>query len=138
MWEKKSKKLYSGVSKEKIWKIWTDINNWTLWNGDIEYAKLLNSFETGGTFELKPKGAPSVKLTLEEVVENKSFTDCLHLPGAKMYGKHEMEEKENGDIELTTTLTIKGINSLMWVGIVGEKVAAKMGKQMDDLVGLTK
>jgi hypothetical protein len=137
MWEKKAKKTYSGIKKEDIWNIWQDINNWPLWNKDIESARLLDAFQTGGNFEIKPKGAPLVKLTLEEVVENKSFTDCLHLPGAKMYGNHQMEEKENGDIELSCSVTIKGINSAMWILILGEKIAAKMEKQMDDLVLLT-
>jgi hypothetical protein len=135
MWEEKFKKRFSGVSKEQIWKRWADIDSWTDWNEDLEYAKLNDSFEKGGTFKLKPKAGPEVKLTIEEATENVSFTDCLYLPGAKMFGKHEMKEVD-GDLEMTTTISITGMSSMMWVKMIGEKVAAKAESQMDKLAEL--
>lgn len=137
MWEKTSKKVYPGVKKEDVWKVWKDIDNWTDWNPDLESTKLIDSFETGGNFELKPKGVPIVKFTLEEVIENASFTDCAHLPGAKMFGKHEMKETDEG-LELKTTVSISGATAMMWVNMVGERVAAKMPDQMDALISLIK
>ncbi|MCH9620772.1 MAG: hypothetical protein S4CHLAM20_01760 [Chlamydiia bacterium] len=137
MWEKKHTKIYPGISKEQIWDRWKNIDNWSDWNDDLEHSKLNDTFETGGTFKLKPKGAPEVSLTLETVKEHESFTDCLHLPGAKMIGKHEMKETNEG-LELTTTVSIQGMNSMLWVKLLGEKVAAKMPEQSDKLVEIAK
>jgi len=137
MWEKKHSKIYQGVTKEQIWKKWSDIASWTDWNPGLESSSLNDAFETGGTFKLKPKGAPEVNLTLEEVKPLESFIDCLYLPGAKMYGKHEIRETPDG-IELTTTVTVKGMNSMMWVKMLGEKVAGKMPVQSDALVEAAK
>lgn len=137
MWKKTETAFFEGVTSFEIFNQWKDIDNWTAWNEDLEESKLLDSFEKGGTFELKPRGGPKVKLTLEEVNENLSFTDCVHLPGAKMYGFHAVKEVEGG-VELTTSISITGISSAMWVGMLGEKVAAKSKKQMIALVSLIK
>jgi hypothetical protein len=133
MWEKQTKKSYAGVSKEAIWKVLSDVEGWPRWNLDMESCRLKGKFEEGGTFEIKGKNLPSVTLTIEKIVENSCLIDCAHLPGAKMYGKHEIFETEEG-VELVTTISITGLNSKMWVSILGEKVSGKSAKQMDDLV----
>ncbi len=135
MWEKTAKKVYPGVKKEDVWKLWKDVNSWIDWNPGFESCVLLDSFEKGGGYHLKPKGGPVVKFILEEVVENVSFIDCTHLPGAKMVTKHEMRETGDG-LELKTTVSISGVTAMMWVNVVGEKVAAKMVDQMDALVAI--
>ncbi|MCH9812101.1 hypothetical protein K0U07_05005 [bacterium] len=135
MWKKTEKAFFEGVTPSQVWNIWKDVDQWTAWNEDLEGCKLMDSFETGGTFELKPRGGPKVQLTIEEAIENRSFTDCLHLPGAKMYGMHEVK-KVDGGVELTTTISITGMSSAMWVSMLGEKVARKSKKQMIALVDL--
>jgi hypothetical protein len=135
MWKKTETQTFPGITPEAVWKIWKDIDNWTLWNEDLEESRLIDSFEKGGTFELKPKGGPRVKLTLEEVTENISFTDCLHLPGAKMHGHHEMKETEDG-LMLVTSVSITGISSALWISMLGEKVAKKSLRQMEALIAL--
>lgn len=137
MWKKTETQTVAGITPVSVWRLWKDIDNWTLWNEDLEESRLLDVFEKGGSFELKPKGGPKVKLTLEEVKENVSFTDCLDLPGAKMHGHHEMMQTEDG-LKLTTTVSITGISSALWVSMLGEKVAKKSRSQMEALVSLIK
>ena len=135
MWEKTAKKVYPGVKKDEIWRLWKNVIGWVDWNPGFESSLLLDRFEKGGSFQIKPKGAPLVKFILEEVLENKSFTDYTNLPGAKMVTKHEMKETEAG-LELKTTISITGISAMIWVNVLGEKLAAKMGDQMDALVSI--
>jgi len=133
MWEKQTKKAYIGVTKEAIWEVLSDVNRWPTWNPDMESCSLQGPFKEGVKLEIKAKNLPSVTLTIEKIVENHCLIDCAYLPGAKMYGKHEIYEIEGG-VELVTTITITGLNSKMWVSILGEKVSGKSAKQMDDLV----
>ena len=135
MWKKIEKAFFEGVTAHEVWQVWKDVDQWILWNEDLEGSKLLDSFEKGGTFELQPRGGPKVKLTIEEAIENVSFTDCLHLPGAKMYGKHAVKEVEGG-VEFTTTISITGMSSAMWISMLGEKVARKSKKQMIAIVNV--
>jgi hypothetical protein len=133
MWEKTIEKRVSGVKKEQVWKLWKDVNNWAKWNAEVETSLLQDKFERGGVIELKLKQVPAVKLILEEVQENVSFTECAQLPGAKLFRKSEVKETEEG-LEIKVTISISGAACGMWVNIVGEKVAAKMLGQMDAMI----
>jgi hypothetical protein len=50
------------ISKEKLWEVIADIENWYKWDDEIEYTKLDGKAEAGVKFWLKPKGAPKVTL----------------------------------------------------------------------------
>ena len=133
MWEKTIKKRYPGVKKEQVWNLWKDVNNWAKWNTEVETSVLLDKFEKGGVIELKLKQVPAVKLILEQVQENVSFTECAQLPGAKLFRKSEMVETEGG-LEVKVTISISGAAYFMWVNAVGEKVAAKILGQLDAMI----
>jgi hypothetical protein len=133
MWQKSYSKTFPDVTPEDIWNIWTDINNWHTWNPGIEYCKLDKPFAVGNFFTLKPQGASAVQIKLVAVEENHLFTDCTRFPGAKMYGRHEMEKTPKG-LKLTTTMTITGPLEFLWRKIVGEKIVAKTPQQTEVLV----
>src|SRR4051812_46176577 len=89
-WEKTHRLTVRDLAKEKIWKVWQDVNRWHLWDTDIEFARLDSPFAAGSTFQLKPKGGPKVKIRLVEVEPERAFTDVTVFPFARMYGIHEM------------------------------------------------
>jgi hypothetical protein len=35
MWIKTYNKTFQGINKDTIWRIWTDVNNWPTWHGDL-------------------------------------------------------------------------------------------------------
>lgn len=135
MWVKSYSKIYPGVKKEAIWRLWTDVNNWPNWDKELEYCKMDGSFTVGSHFLLKPIKGPKVKITLSEVISDKKFTDYTKFPGAIMYDAHELEETANG-LRITSTITVKGIFSFIWVNLVAKNVAKSVPKQMDALVNL--
>lgn len=137
MWIKSHATQFKGIKKEVFWKLWTDINNWHLWNPDIEYCKLDQPLAVGNYFTLKPKGMGSVQIQLVEIVPNRKFTDCTKFPGAKMYGIHEIVENKEG-VTLTTTVKIVGPLGFLWRILVGQKVANKLPQQMENLTRLVK
>lgn len=137
MWIKTHTKLYQGVKKEDIWQIWTDVNNWATWHGDLDYCKMEGSFTVGNHFMLKPKGAPAVKIKLIEINEGQQFTDCTKFFGAKMYDTHAMEETPEG-LRLTNTLIVKGFLKYLWIKLVAQHVADTVPDEMDALVALAR
>lgn len=135
MWTRTHSKVYEGINKEKIWAIWTDVNNWSSWHGDLDYCKLDGPFAVGSFFMLKPKGAPAVKITLTEIIEGKEFTDCTQFFGAKMYDTHKMEETREG-LRLSNKLVVTGPLKWLWIKLVAKKVADSVPEEMDALVNL--
>jgi hypothetical protein len=135
MWTRTYSKNFKGLSKDSIWKLWTDVNNWPTWHGDLEYCKMNGPFKVGNYFILKPKGAPAVKISLVEIKEGRKFTDCTHFWGAKMYDTHEIEETKDG-IRLTNTLVVTGVLKFIWIKLVAQNVALTVPQEMEALVSL--
>lgn len=136
MWTKSYTQVFKNLEKEKVWKLWIDVNNWPKWNPGIESAKLEGSFEVGNSFTLKPKMAPSVNLKIVEVIEGEKFTDCTSFPGAEMYGIHEMFEETDG-LRLTTTMKVTGMMTRLWEKIA-EEIMKKVPEQTEALAKLAR
>ncbi|XPV67378.1 MAG: hypothetical protein ACNI25_08610 [Halarcobacter sp.] len=128
-------RIVENISKEEIFNKWADINNWHTFNDDIDYAKLDGEFKEGNFFTLGLKGGQKVKIQLIKIEKDKSFTDLTKFPLAKMYGIHEITEK-NGKIEIKASIKIEGILSFLWKKIVAQEVADKLGEDMDRLIRL--
>ena len=129
MWTKSYSLVTKEASKEQMWKLFSDVNNWHSWDKGIEYAKMNGRFEKGNSFELKPKGGPKVKIQLVETTENKSFTDFTKFPLAKMYGEHRFEETPEG-LKITTTMRITGPLAFLWRRIAAQNIADSLPEEM--------
>ena len=94
MWSKKVS-INTTVSKEQIWKLWSDVKNWKSWDEQVIESELNGAFELGRSGFLIPKGGPKTIFELIEVTKNKSFTSRSTLPLTKMDFIHTLNE-ENG------------------------------------------
>ncbi|HTN37065.1 MAG TPA: hypothetical protein VL053_08305 [Arachidicoccus sp.] len=70
MWKKTHSVVTKAVTGEQIWRLFADVNNWHIWDDDIEYAHLQGKFEKGNFILLKPRGGPKVKIELVELHPN--------------------------------------------------------------------
>ncbi len=137
MWTRTYSKTFQGLKREDIWRIWTDINNWPTWHGDLDYCKLEGDFKVGNHFFLKPKGVQPVKIVLTEINEGYSFTDCTSFFGAKMYDTHAMEETVDG-LKLTNKLVVTGPLKWLWIKLVAQNVADTIAEETENLVKLAR
>jgi hypothetical protein len=137
MYIREHSNIYKNITKEAIWDLWTDVNNWPKWHGDLDYCKMEGKFEVGIHFFLKPKGVPPVKIMLTEVEQGKSFTDCTKFFGAKMYDTHSLEETSEG-LKLSNKLVVTGPLKWLWVFLVAKNVADTIPEEMEALVKLAK
>jgi len=81
------------VKPENIWALWADINNWSRWDEGIESCEFDGEFIDGSSFVLTPKGGGApVEARLQEVVENKRFSDVAKLPFGTLEFLHEIEK----------------------------------------------
>lgn len=137
MWIRSYSKVTKEVSKESIFKAWSDFQSWHKWNPGVEYARIDGPVAKGNHFFLKPAGMKEVKIELHEMIPNQSFTDCTVFPGCKMYGMHEIEETKDG-IKLTTTMKVEGWLKYVWIFLVARHIVAKIPEQTDKLIEYAK
>jgi hypothetical protein len=137
MWTKTYSKTFPGLKREDIWRIWTDINNWPKWHGDLDYCKLEGEFKVGNHFFLKPKGIKQVKIMLTEIHEGYSFTDCTSFFGAKMYDTHSMIDTPDG-LKLTNKMVVIGPLKWLWIKLVAQNVADTIAEETENLVALAR
>lgn len=133
MWTKTHSIVTKEVTKEQMWKLFADVNNWHKWDTGIEFAKMEGKFEKGNHFQLKPKGGPKVNIELVETVENKKFVDFTKFPLAKMYGEHTFEETPNG-LKITTTMKVVGLLSFVWIKLVAQGIVNSLPVEMEQQV----
>ncbi len=137
MWTKIYSKTFPGVKGMDVWRIWTNINSWPTWHGDLDYCQFDGNFVIGNHFILKPKGVNPVKIKLIEINEGHYFTDCTSFFGAKMYDTHIMEETAEG-LKLTNKLVVTGPLKWLWIKLVAKNVADSVPAEMEALVKLAK
>lgn len=137
MWTRTYSEVFKDVKKDDAWRILTDVSNWPKWHDDLDYCTMDGAFTVSNYFMLKPKGMGPVKITLAEVKEGYSFTDCTSFFGAKMYDAHTMEETPEG-LKLTSTLVVTGPLKYLWIKLVAQNVAKTAPEEMHALVKLCK
>lgn len=137
MWKKTHSQFYPNVSAKAAWEHMSNINQWPSWHDDLESCKLEGPFVVGAHFMLKPKGGPSFKISITAIEKGKSFTDCTHFFGAKMFDTHRIETKDDGII-LHNDLYVTGPLKWFWIFLVAKDVAKSIPEQMDTLAQMAK
>lgn len=133
MWTRSHSVVTKQVTKEQIWKLFADVNNWHTWDEGIEYAKLEGKFEKGNHFMLRPKGGPNVKVELIECIKDNKFVDVTKFPLAKMYDEHFFEETNEG-LKITNRISVKGILGFLWIKLVAKKIADALPEDMQQQI----
>lgn len=133
MWSQSHTLVTKEATKEQMWKLFADVNNWHTWDNGIEYAKLDGKFEKGNHFLLKPKKGPKIKIELYETIPNGKFVDLTHFPLAKMYGEHTFEDTPEG-LKLTVTMKVSGVLGFLWKKIVAQDIVNHLPEEMQNQV----
>ncbi|NVN95766.1 MAG: polyketide cyclase [Bacteroidetes bacterium] len=122
MWTKSHSIVTKEVTKEQMWKLISDVNNWHTWDHGIEFAKMEGEFKKGNKILLRPKGGPNVNIEILETNKNKRFYDVSKMPLAKIYDDHIYEDTEDG-LKITGIISVTGILGFLWVKLVAKKLA---------------
>lgn len=137
MWSKSYSVVTNEVTKEQMWKLFSDVNNWHTWDKGVEFAQLEGKFEKGNYFMFQPKGGPKLKLQIVEAQENRNFTDLTTFPMARMYGEHVFEETEGG-LKITTTMKMEGLLGFVWRKFVADKIVSALPEDMSEQIKAAK
>jgi hypothetical protein len=121
MWEKSYTTVTKKVSASQMWRLFSDVNHWHLWDESIDFAQLHGEFIKGNFFVMKIKNGPKVRIELIQTQIDRSFTDLTRFPLARMTGEHRFEETAEG-LRITTTMRVTGILGFLWRRIVAQGI----------------
>jgi len=93
MWVKSHSNIYSGITKESIWRLWADVNNYMRWHDDLDYCRLEGAFAVGNYFMLKPKNAPAVKVHIIDKMTVSQSLKKLVAQGLMKRTEHQQDTR---------------------------------------------
>ena len=129
--------IVTDASKEAVWKVWADVENWKQWDESVEWCRLEGEFKTGASHILKPNNGPEVKSTIMDCEPLKRFTAVTHLPLAKMEVVHELREDKDG-LHVTHRVVISGFLGFLFAQVIGKNTARDFPKTLGNLVRVAK
>ena len=123
------------ATKEQIWKLWTDVPNWNIWDKDLETSEIFGDFKKGAKGVLKPVNGPKTKFTMTECEPLKSFTDRTFLPLCKMDFVHIMTETPDG-LEITHKVVMTGFMTFIFSKLVGKNIEKGLPEAVEKLIDI--
>jgi hypothetical protein len=121
------------AAKEQIWKLWSDVPNWKMWDVDVEYSQINGDFTAGTTGVLKPIGGPKTKFIMTGCEPMKSFNDRSFLPLCTIDFIHKLEDAQNG-VEITHRIEMTGILSFLFSWMIGKNMEKGLAGAVDNLI----
>lgn len=125
--------VVSGVSITELWDAHSDVANWSKWQKNVEWVKISEEVKEGTWFEMKPQGAPSVKLKIIEFDKPKRFVDISHLPLTKMKVATLMQQVENG-VEIKLVIEMDGFLTFLWKNKIAKVILANHRAQNEAMI----
>lgn len=123
----------TNTEKEKIWKIWTTVNQWNVWDKEVEHSEILGSFEKGTKGILKPKNGPKTTFEIVACQNFKSFTTRSVLPFCQMDFVHQLTEKDN-QVEIIHRVEMTGFLTFLFSKIIGKNISKGLPIAVETLV----
>lgn len=131
MW-KQEVTIETEATKEQIWELWSDVENWNKWDDEVLKSELNGEFINGAKGILKPTNGPKSKFILESVKYPIEFTTKSSLPLATMYFTHRISEK-NGKRQIIHGVEIKGLTTFIFSKVIGKKNVSELPKALKKL-----
>ena len=98
--------LAVNAKKEDAWVYYSQVDQWFVWEGDLEQISLNGDFSTGQKGKMKMEGMPELDFTLVEVRENQCFSDLTATPFGNVLFEHEILKNPDGTISLRHSVSL--------------------------------
>lgn len=107
MWEYENS-IEASATPEAIWRLWSDVENWGAWNGEIEKIEINGPFAAGTQILMTPPGGDPIPLVIAEAVENERFVDEARFGGLLLRTTHRIDPAGQDRIRVVYRMEITG------------------------------
>ncbi|WP_030714277.1 SRPBCC family protein [Streptomyces sp. NRRL F-2580] len=135
MWEYEHD-IETGAAPEAIWRLWSDVENWGAWNGEIEKIELRGPFAEGAGITMTPPGEDPVELTVTELGEGEHFTDEARFGPLVLRTTHRLVPLGQGRTRVVYRMEITGEGAAEAGPRIGPGITADWPDTMAALVRL--
>ena len=97
----------TAAGAEAVWKLWSDVSTWPLWDGAVEQVDLEGPFATGTEGLMKLRGRDAVPFRLSQVEPGRTFVDETNMPPGLIRFRHEVAPSPGG-ARITYRVEIEG------------------------------
>jgi uncharacterized protein YndB with AHSA1/START domain len=107
MWEYEYA-VESDASAEALWRCWSDVAGWPVWNAGIESISIDGPFAVGASFTMTPPGDEPITMRITEVSPGELFTDEADLGDVVVRTVHRLEAVGEGRTRVVYRTEITG------------------------------
>lgn len=135
MWE-----FQHSVETEKspaaLWRLYSDVSTWPMWDPTIEQVELEGPFVAGATGRMKPVGQDAMAFSITRCVPGEGFDSESALGPVTVRFQHDLEPLPSGGTRLVHGVTISGPAADQMGPQVGPMITADIPGAMMKLVEL--
>jgi uncharacterized protein YndB with AHSA1/START domain len=96
------------AAPEVVWRLWTDVENWPTWNGDIKRISIDGPFAPGARVSMTPFDQDPIELLITQAVENELFVDEAAIGDIVIRTFHRIEPASEGKVRIVYRMEISG------------------------------
>lgn len=135
MWEYENS-IETTAAPEAIWRLWSDVETWGGWNGEIEKIEINGPFAAGTQILMTPPGDDPIPLVIAEAVENERFVDEARFGDLLLRTTHRIDPIGQGRIRVVYRMEITGNGADEAGPQIGPGITADWPETMAALVGM--
>jgi hypothetical protein len=124
--------LKTVAAPERIWEIWTDVENWAQWDTELISADLDGAFVLGAIGRLKPKTGGATKFEISQFNPGNSYTFTIGLPLCSLWVHRYLSDRSDGTY-FTHEVSFQGLLAWLFGLLLGRKFQAVLPKVMENV-----
>lgn len=91
--------IFTTAKPAAIWRLWSTVEHWSLWDKGLQSCKLIDEFKENGKALLLPHGAPEpIEIKFINVIPEFCFSDVANLPFGKIQTEHNIIKNDSDGI----------------------------------------
>lgn len=122
----------TSATSDEIWKVWTDVENWKVWDSGLKDAEMSEKFDLKARGIITSLEGRKSKFKIVDFEKGKSYTFKTALPFGGLYVKRVLEKKD-GKTFFTHEVWFTGLFAGAFAKKFGEKFRGMLPEVMQNV-----
>lgn len=121
------------ASKQQIWQIWADVENWPQWDTELDMAHIEGELKQGAIGSFKPKNAPVLPFEITECIPGETYTFSAQMPLCQLQVKRYFCQSSSGETTFIHQVSFVGLLGWLFGWLVGKRIQKILPSVMEQL-----
>lgn len=123
----------STASRDKVWRIWSDMSTWGDWNPNVSTMDWQGGFASGTNGIMNTRAGQHHKMQLVDVQPGRSFALLSAVVPGTRFRFNCRIEPSNGKTKISQTVEVGGPLGPVMGGMLGPQVSKEFGTLLGNL-----